>query len=53
MKRVSVSAVMKMLAATAVKVVDMEAAAVTVTAASVPWQQLSERRWNFILFLFF
>ncbi len=44
------SAVMEMLAATAVKVVTMVAAAATVTAASVPWQQQSERRWDVILF---
>ena len=43
-KRVSVSAVMEMSVATAVKVVAMIAAAATVTAMSVPWQQQSERR---------
>ena len=53
-KRVSVSAVMEMPVATAVKVVAVIAAAATVTATSVPWQQQSERRWdvelNFVLF---
>ena len=49
-KRVSVSAVMEMSVTTAVNVVAVVAAAAMVTAASVPWQQQSERRWDVILF---